>query len=767
MPQQKKSPVVALAVMVSLLAGALLAGVFLLRATPDLSPAPPTVEPAAELAPVADSPAAAQTAEMAPAMAASSPTPSSTPTATPRPKPAATPETAPPTETPTPLPSPTETPAPTPVPVTFSGIIRNAEEEPVPGAQLYLIARPEGQLAPAVRAAFEKPGGHSMITANQDGRFSVKIAADRAYLAGLMLEGEPQPITQLVGPAEEASEIETTFNLPQRYEVRGTVSDEYLVKLPGVLVRLDYEIASLRRGRPEKKALTATTDERGRFSLRFYEPEAATLTVDRAELPAPYLYERNPLQITAEDFGGRRSYRADLEVVTAQDVHGIVRAPNGDPVQNAAVELRELLNPTETREPRVYETASARDGTFLLRLLPPAEYLATAKHPDFNAAVVRDFKPADSNTQLALELKPLSSLQGIISAEGAPPGPVDLRLMSRTERQDARTILSTDGTAAFRLERVSPGIYLLVAERKGPEATWYGEREVVVGDRAVAPAGVLVLRELVEVSGAFSSAPPSGDFRQVRLEAARVTPLEQAAPLPVGPEGRRLPIASSSDTGTFTLENLERGVPYHITAYNRRDNRLLGAARVVPGEAGMLRLALSGVGGVAGRVRNPSGEACTGLRVHLSTGLGSLEGGGGVKQTWQTFTSYDGTYAFENVPMGQAQIKTEADPTPGRLIFVKPGEVLSVDMYCRAVIEVVFELSGASVPFEPQEQFLVVAKPGYVVADPIRELTLENLVTTLEPGKYTFTRTRTMESTDFEITPRFEGTVAIRFEEGG
>jgi hypothetical protein len=175
-------------------------------------------------------------------------------------------------------------------------------------------------------------------------------------------------------------------------------------------------------------------------------------------------------------------------------------------------------------------------------------------------------------------------------------------------------------------------------------------------------------------------------------------------------------------------------------------------------------LALGGVGSIRGRVLNPRSEACTGQEVRLTTGLGTLRGEPGDIQTWTTTSGFDGSFVFENVPVGQVRLYIPGDDSTGRLLSVTAGRATVADMSCRIWVTILFDLRNeGSTPFAPKEQFLIIPQPGTVVRDEVAEVYFDSLRAEMEPGAYTLMRTATMENVPFRVDARLDGAVKIQF----
>jgi hypothetical protein len=651
--------------------------------------------------------------------------------------------------------------------VIFTGSVTNASGELVAGAELYLMPKVEGPLAEVVRRAFESESTHSIITTDDMGAFRVNIPGDRSFYAGIMLQGEPQELVQEVAAVEGETEVKAVFTLPRAYEVLGQVTDETSTRQPGIPVLARWIVPSLRSGEPREMAESVDTDSEGRYRFEIPALSVAWMAIDRENLPSPYLYERDDLKLTPADFRESRSYRHDFALVTGVPVEGEVmeiaaEGERGDAIQNARVRLRELLPVGETR-PMAEFTAMTDDlGFFSFPFVAPREYLLTVEHPEYSPRELRDYRPAEQTDMLRVELSPLAVVTGTIAGSAASRGTV--RLIDRYTEKLAAAERNDDAQLSFRLPDVRSGTYLLVAETREGGGISYGEKRVAVGDAPTTDLGEVTVRPLTEIRGEFTGAPAGFDPRTVLVEARPMADDSGQFIDTFPSKGRRLPISSTSDSGSFAIENTAKGDPYKVVAIHRQSGEVLGSALAEAGDGKPVRIALGGVGSVRGSVRGKQNQACVGSEVELVTGLGSLDGQRGVLQTWRTFVNYEGNYSFEGVPAGQARLTIIGEQDSNRLINVPRGSAITINLNCRTYVEVVLELvPGAETRFQPREQFVVVAKPGYDVKQRVHELTLEKLSVPLEPARYMITRTSTMETREFEVNPNSTGMIRIDF----
>lgn len=220
------------------------------------------------------------------------------------------------------------------------------------------------------------------------------------------------------------------------------------------------------------------------------------------------------------------------------------------------------------------------------------------------------------------------------------------------------------------------------------------------------------------------------------------------------------------EDGTFELFDLLAQTEYRARVHKKGSNLLLGGTLInLEGQELRegLEVSLEGTGRITGFVFNDRREACSGTRVVLSAGLGTMEGMAAGIQRRTTEVRFDGSFSFDAVPVGNARVALEGDDTRGRLIYIPFNQEVTVELACRTWVDVEFALTARDRPIGEREHFLVIAQPGTVVRDTVREIFYEDLRLRLEPGRYVITRTSTMESQPFEVVPRLDGTIAITY----
>ncbi|CAN5216171.1 hypothetical protein BH09SUM1_BH09SUM1_08470 [soil metagenome] len=677
-------------------------------------------------------------------------------------KPVAKPVVATASETPSASPADPPTPTPTPAPpaVHVHGVVRNADAAPEAKQEIYIVEKTAEKTQDSVQKAFLHPDAVRMAITNEKGEFEADVEPKKTWIVGLLIGGEPQDVVQEVAGELSPKPIEVALSVPAVYELRGSVSLPSGEVLEGVPVIIDWRPHSLLEKTPDMKHESVSTSLEGRFSINLRELTAATVTVDTAALPEPYLYGRQPIKLGPEEFGAARTYRVDLEVVEGITVTGVVNDEVGKPVSGAEVRLAPVSIAGAT------DLVGATDaaGKFSVPMVYPRVYTLSVKKQGYNTFFHRELDAAAAGEQ-AITLDRHASIAGGVRLDGVSVLSAKVSLIDLYGGHQDDATFGADGTAPFTFKDVEPGDYMLAAEAQRNGVIYYAEKRLKIEGSATGEAGELVLHPLGSLKGQMIGTPPAGGYTGLAIHAAPLNSDANDFPLEAARSSwRRIPFATTSDAGAFALENLIDGVSYLITVQNRATGQLIGGAVGSVGLAEAVRVSLDGVGTVTGRVLNPRGEACSGETIRLVTGLGALEGAVPDIQDRQTTTTFDGAYRFLAVPVGQARIGVGADTLPLQLLSVRTGDETIVDLACLDYVTITFEIhAGQDHPFQSGEQFLVLPQAGTDTTKVVRELTMNALRARLEPGKYIITRTATMESRSFEVNPRLDGPVSIDF----
>lgn len=680
------------------------------------------------------------------------------PTASPSPSPSATP-------TPPPSPSPSPSPSPTPGNVSYSGQIRTHLGDPVPNGQLYLVATGENTNHETVRKAFRNQESYELIDADEEGRFEFTTPPNKRYLLGLMINDSPSSYMQEIGRENPEEVTLPDFSFPEPYELRGVAADEFAQLIPGIPVEVEYLPASLIQGGRDPIRIQVETNSEGRYQVILTEPERITVWVPAERLPEPYLYERPAIDLTRSDFGAGKATRIDFELMTGASLDGAVSTASGEPITGAVISVMMINRPEGAGAPRPYETETGSQGFFTLEMLPPGDYAATVTHPDFMSTTIPEID-VRGFAQVDVTLSPLPSLKGkfvLADYSGGIPK-VQLHLIDRYNVRTETIPVPGGGEAEFEISGVDTGRYILAALAEKEGERWYGEQSVYIsGNSEIAPAGLITMLPVVEQKGRLNGSQK--DLAEGVMIRAELNNRPDAYDPGINGGSKRLfPIVSASLSGSFTIENLIKSYDYRITASDRATGNQLGSALVTAGQEEPVIIPVAGTGNLTGVLRSDDGSACAGREIRLQTGLASLEGGGSVIQEWTTETTFDGGFSFFDVPAGQARLFVSGEEILTRVITVPREQTLNLALQCAIYVPVTFSVRPEEgEPFGEDEQFIVVAKPGYPVKTNFRELSYGELETTLEPAKYTITRTATMASAEFEVFPRLDSVIQIDF----
>lgn len=702
----------------------------------------------------------------------STPSPTPEPTATPVP-PTPSPTAEPTTATLTPTPSSTPTPTPTPLPViSLTGSVMTNDEIPAAGVRVYIVRKTEAALQENVATAFQSPDKHWTAKTDGLGFFEIELPSDTELLAGLMIAGEPQAFVRKIPASPPGSELNTEFLLPRPREIRGTVMDEEKVPIARAPVKIRWRPKSLLKREAAINEVDVYTNDEGRYVALLSEPVEAAVAPDTENLPAPYLYREGAVVLRGEDFGASRTYRVDFMVVAGVDIHGRVvmgehALQPGEPIEGATVSMRELTESQPSSGAIFRETITDAHGKFSFPRVYPSLYQIKAEHPATIGETIPRFDPLDGE-EAVVALEPFSTVTGeVVLTKPGNPGPATIALIGSQQRWIESGKLTDEGTIPFTFDSVAPGVYLMTAlVETASEGEFYLEKPVVVNPGQPLELGTLNVDRLVDIHGRLVDPMNEVDFGKLTAEAEMIRKERFLPRIRENETFWRRPVSSTGKSGSFVLENMRVGAEYFVRVVDRETGRIVGSAKVTPQKTNkQLNILLGGTGDVFGRVTNARGEACTNQRLALATGLGSLSKEVGDVQQWETTTSFDGTYRFSTVPAGQARLVLNDKEQKARLISIPADSAIRIDMNCLILVSLSFDVSTSKdEPLTRGEQFLIVPKPGTIVQEnPVKEITLDNMTALLEPGEYTITRTKTMQSRSFKVVPRLDGEVRLDF----
>jgi hypothetical protein len=633
--------------------------------------------------------------------------------------------------------------------------------EPVPGAGLYVIAWGEAPVPDLVRAAFANPATHTLVTANAAGEFDIQLAAGRRYYIGPMLDGEPSGFVQELGPEEPGIELEAEFALPAPKLLRGRVQDTESRRLARIPLIVEWQPATLRATPAPMRTTQLLTDESGSFSLPLADPETVTVAIDLERLPEPFIWTGQPQRLTREEILASATHTMVFDLITGVEVTGRVVA-DGQPVAGARVDLGAVSGVPASFPGGTLTTGP--DGRFHFSRLYPGVYVVSAALSGYNTAFLRDLRPR-AGEWLTLELQPLGRFRA--RAIVPPPSPgalvVRARLLGRGQTVELAAD-QDDTTITLEAANLPVGSSLMVVEAtdRANGRVWYAEEQVSVG-AGVSNAEVR-LEELTSRTARLAGTIPANRQLAARLTREGSTPWSLFPP-DFRLADRREPTATIDPDGHMTLANLKTGARYLLEVIDAANGDVLGGAVVDPADREPLRVSIEGTGSIRGRVLSDRGEVCSGVEVILVTGLGTAEGALGTIQERRQTVGFDGFYRFDRVPVGQVRLFLDGDQAEARLIYVPRDRELEINLQCRTLVAIRFAVTtgSASPAIEPGETFLVLPRPGTTPRQRVLELRADNLAARLEPGQYTLTRARTLESRPFDVLPRMEPTVRLDF----
>lgn len=353
-----------------------------------------------------------------------------------------------------------------------------------------------------IRRARVLISGQVSVEANTDadGNFDARDLPAGSYRVAAVKTGfvqlAPTTINLPAAPAAVAA-----ITMQRGAVITGRVLYESGVPAPDTAVSLQES--------PNVPFTMITTDDRGVFRFHTLKPGAYILS-------APGVYYPNaPDESVAEriQVGVGETIEVQLVMPAAAASGGVPRKPlSPDPMATGTAVVRGRLQDAETRAPigearvsaqlnaqgaiRTVETAA--DGTFTLDRLPAGRYQITATAWGYSTGLYgqRDktgpwtlVKVGDGEKRddVTFALAPMKTLAGRVLDEFGEPAP-DLKVQAfRTSGSGngqplpTSADVRTDDTGAFRVARLEPGSYLLVAY--GGELA-RGERQAASGEFA-------------------------------------------------------------------------------------------------------------------------------------------------------------------------------------------------------------------------------------------------------------------------------------------
>ena len=214
----------------------------------------------------------------------------------------------------------------------------------------------------------------------------------------------------------------------------------------------------LAQGNASEGGVALATD--GTFSV----PAPAGRVVVRASVPGFAPGESGAVRVVP----GEESSTVDVVVTAGAIVSGTVRLRGGDPISGAAVRVSLDTDKSSASlakmMPEIFGklndvATTGDDGTFLMKHLPPGDYVVTADHEDYAPSASVRIKLAQDQE---LEVRPLTltrgaSIGGRIVEDDKPLGGMLVQLMG--DGPILRAMAGADG--GFRFDKLRTGNYIL------------------------------------------------------------------------------------------------------------------------------------------------------------------------------------------------------------------------------------------------------------------------------------------------------------------
>jgi Carboxypeptidase regulatory-like domain len=346
--------------------------------------------------------------------------------------------------------------------------------------QLYAIAHGvtvSGRIEPARYAEILLLGEHSKAEeVRSDGTFSFHGVLPGSYRARATTSDNHGGEAALEIGESDVANVVVRLDTSPRASVSGNVVDEDGAPVASAMVSVEDRLAS--------------TDADGRFTVTGLVPGKRMIAASR-DVP---MFGAKPTYVDAP---------SDNNVVTIDSRHskisGRVLRADHQPAADTWVTATRIEAPDKSVA--ITSTLTAADGTFTLAPLSKGVYSIVARDKRDGARVEVARVLADAT--ISIELDPLSSLSGHVTADGKPVEQFELRCGFGDLQQN---VYSPEG--AFHFEHVQPGYFTCTATTREGTA----EASLTVG---AAPAQLdLVLHSYGSVTGtlvnAFTGKPVAG-----------------------------------------------------------------------------------------------------------------------------------------------------------------------------------------------------------------------------------------------------------------
>ena len=521
-------------------------------------------------------------------------------------------------------PAPTPSPSPKAAATPFvEGTVVGPDGKPVAGALVSV------QLAAAVNF------GEPTMTARTDsaGRFRIAVKSASTHIVRVEALGLAARTLPRVRPGESLR-----IALDKGGSIEGLVRDGTTgAPVPGITVEARLETA---RGMGivwERGAgvVRAKTDAQGRFRLEGLAPGLHTLAA------------RGP-GAAAQRRGVALGKRTELYLFPGGGLDGNVRGPDGAAIAGAAVAVESAI-PFGPRSTSDVEVTDAR-GHYAFVGIDPGLYRVVARHADFAPAWATVAVERGDDASADLTLAPPAAIAGRLvgSADRPTPGRVTI-----AEADGAAPPLSLAPTMAadagpdgrFRIEKVSPGSYVLSATAPG-----YGAKraEIVVGGRQlIADVGDVALQTGLVIRGRVREATGAA-VAEARINAFRDRSMGEDRG-----EGR------TDAEGSFAIGGLREGT-YRLAVF--APGHAMVDREVEAGAEGV-DIVLETAGSLSGTVVDHRGQPVENFRVLARMPPPTSMAGGRVMMgppRSESISSADGRFIVDEVAPGTYVVEVSA-----------------------------------------------------------------------------------------------------------
>jgi carboxypeptidase family protein/PDZ domain-containing protein len=449
--------------------------------------------------------------------------------------------------------------------VRFSGVVVDEEGGPIPGVELKVHFRFQGEKR--FRSNYR-----NKIVSDDSGNFNfssfyekggdVKISTDK--------KGFAQTGGDIISISPEQDSVEgIVLELSSGSSLQVEIEDESEGSIVGAMVSLDIDWSSRRETDLYFSTLKKLADVRGRCRFEHLPPIGYIIKVSKDG------YSPESKEIDLAKGESNRPVRIILK--EGRDLRVLVRNERGAAVEGAKVSFQEkdrgfmgMMSSLDS----VGTTDSG--GTFILRNLPPEPVFISAQADGY---VQASRQPAEADQEeIIVILKDAGSIKGRFVETDKKPV-TEVRLNPRKQKADhfdfsgsyffnLQTIELGDGI--FKINNLGPGIYDLTVKSPGLATRKIKGVEVKSGEET--DLGETILRPEGTISGSvidsLTGAPLEKFWVRVRGEGLR----------DISPSLRR------EDGGRYKLEGLSPG-DYRliVAAKDYRDKEVSGVT-ISPGE---------------------------------------------------------------------------------------------------------------------------------------------------------------------------------------